>query len=103
MTPHHTQRSLSHPCTRPYAISHKQEKLAYRTVHPSASSPKANYPTDLTCAFVGAVLCCALSDVWALSKLCSLGAYAARLEEEWRLAPHEPSAPPAVTDPLQDL
>ncbi|CAM9631799.1 unnamed protein product [Hapterophycus canaliculatus] len=63
----------------------------------------ANYPTDLTCAFIGAVLCCALSDVWALGKLCSLGTYAARLEEEWRLAPHEPTAPPAMTEPLRDL
>ena len=70
---------------------------------PSLSSSKANYPTDLTCAFVGAVLCCALSDVWALGKLCSLGTYAARLEEEWRLAPHEPSAPPKATDPLRDV
>ncbi|CAM9880552.1 unnamed protein product, partial [Ectocarpus sp. 12 AP-2014] len=63
----------------------------------------ANYPTDLTCAFFGAVLCCALSDVWALGKLCSLGTYAARLEEEWRLSPHEPTAPLAMADPLQEL
>lgn len=70
---------------------------------PSRLSSKANYPTDLTCAFLGAVLCCALSDVWALGKLCSLGTYAARLEEEWRLAPHEPSVPPAMTDPLRDV
>ncbi|CAM9533499.1 unnamed protein product, partial [Laminaria digitata] len=63
----------------------------------------ANYPTDLTCAFAGAVACCLLSDVWALGKLCSLGTYAARLEEEWRLAPHEPPAAPLMTDALQDL
>eukprot|EP00903_Cladosiphon_okamuranus_P008312 g7996.t1 len=62
-----------------------------------------NYPTDLTCAFAGAVLCCALSDVWALGKLCSLGTYAARLEEEWRLAPHEPSTPLKAADSLRDV
>eukprot|EP00904_Undaria_pinnatifida_P007120 jgi/Undpi1/3538/HiC_scaffold_16.g06910.m1 len=63
----------------------------------------ANYPTDLTCAFAGAVACCLLSDIWALGKLCSLGTYAARLEEEWRLAPHEPPAAPLISDPLRDL
>jgi len=101
-----TQLGLSHPCTRnttPDRIKNNARAPHRPFVPLSSYSPKANYPTDLTCAFVGAVLCCALSDVWALGKLCSLGAYAARLEEEWRLAPHEPSAPPAVTDPLQDL
>ncbi|CAM9253473.1 unnamed protein product [Ascophyllum nodosum] len=61
-----------------------------------------NYPTDLTCAFIGATLCCVLSDMWALSKLCSLGTYAARLEEEWRLLPHGSTAPPEP-DLAQDL
>ncbi|CAM9110520.1 unnamed protein product [Discosporangium mesarthrocarpum] len=53
-----------------------------------------NYPTNLTCAFLGAVVCCLTSDLWALGKLCSLGTYTARLEEEWRFSPHEPEADP---------
>ncbi|CAM9269542.1 unnamed protein product [Choristocarpus tenellus] len=53
-----------------------------------------NYPTELTCAFLGAVACCFISDLWGLGKLCSLGTYTARLEEEWRIHPHDPDQGP---------
>ncbi|KAL3925897.1 MAG: hypothetical protein SGPRY_003541, partial [Prymnesium sp.] len=42
------------------------------------------YPGDLTGCFL--VMACTLlfQDLWALSKLCSLGTYTAKLAEEWR-------------------
>ncbi|CAM9172481.1 unnamed protein product [Chrysoparadoxa australica] len=42
------------------------------------------YPADLTFFFLTAAVSTLLSDLWALSKLCSLSAYAPRLGEEWR-------------------
>lgn len=100
----HKTRTHAHNSIKTYLLPYTFTSLPpFFVTTPSLLSSKANYPADLTYAFVGAVLCCALSDVWALGKLCSLGTYAARLEEEWRLAPHEPLTPLKATDPMRDV
>ncbi|KAG5187950.1 hypothetical protein JKP88DRAFT_243646 [Tribonema minus] len=55
------------------------------------------YPTDLTVFFVVAAACALVSDAWGISKLCSISTYCARLQEEWRAAPHGDSK--GIADP----
>jgi hypothetical protein len=55
------------------------------------------YPLDLTILYCIAIVCCTFGGLWCVAKLLSLGAYTARLAEEWRLNPHGQSA--GIVDP----